>query len=202
MKLVILTKSTFFVEEDKILAALFDEGMEMLHISKPGSSPIFSERLLSLLPEEYYKKIVVHDHFYLKNEFGLAGIHLDSDAIPVPDGYRGKVSRTCTDLDKLREMKRNSQYVFLRNIFDSVSDKEQKGSFTTEQLLEASRKGLIDKKVYAMGGITLDNVRLVRDMGFGGVVVCGDLWNQFDIHNEVDYKQIIQRFNMFRKAVQ
>ena len=64
------------------------------------------------------------------------------------------------------------------------------------------RKGLIDKKVYAMGGITLDNVRLVRDMGFGGVVVCGDLWNQFDIHNEVDYKQIIQRFNMFRKAVQ
>ena len=34
MKLVIMTKSTFFVEEDKILASLFDEGMDLslIHI--------------------------------------------------------------------------------------------------------------------------------------------------------------------------
>ena len=32
MKLVIMTKSTFFVEEDKILASLFDEGMDNLHL--------------------------------------------------------------------------------------------------------------------------------------------------------------------------
>ena len=37
MKLVIMTKSTFFVEEDKILTALFDEGMDKLHLYKPGS---------------------------------------------------------------------------------------------------------------------------------------------------------------------
>ena len=37
MKLVIMTKSTFFVEEDKILTTLFDEGMDKLHLYKPGS---------------------------------------------------------------------------------------------------------------------------------------------------------------------
>lgn len=35
MKLVIMTKSTFFVEEDKILEALFDAGMDNLHLFKP-----------------------------------------------------------------------------------------------------------------------------------------------------------------------
>ena len=44
MKLAIMTKSTFFVEEDKILTSLFDEGMDNLHLFKPGSSPIYSER--------------------------------------------------------------------------------------------------------------------------------------------------------------
>ena len=68
MKLVIMTKSTFFVEEDKILASLFDEGMDNLHLFKPGSSPMYSERLLTLLPKDFYKKITVHEHYYLNNE--------------------------------------------------------------------------------------------------------------------------------------
>ncbi len=48
MKLVLMTKSTFFVEEDKIISSLFEEGLENLHLYKPDSTPIYSERLLSL----------------------------------------------------------------------------------------------------------------------------------------------------------
>ena len=57
MKLVIMTKSTYFVEEDKILSMLFEEGLDSLHISKADSSPLYLERLLSLLPSEYHRKI-------------------------------------------------------------------------------------------------------------------------------------------------
>ena len=78
MKLAIMTKSTFFVEEDKILAALFDVGLDNLHLYKPETSPIYSERLLSLLPDKAYEKIFVHGHYYLKDEYRLAGIHLDN----------------------------------------------------------------------------------------------------------------------------
>ena len=52
MKLIIMTKPTFFVEEDKILTALFDEGLDNLHLYKPGAAPMYSERLLTLLPDE------------------------------------------------------------------------------------------------------------------------------------------------------
>ena len=77
MKLIVMTKSTFFVEEDKILSSLFEEGLENLHLYKPGSEPMYSERLLTLLSDSYYKRITVHDHFYLKEEYGLRGIHLN-----------------------------------------------------------------------------------------------------------------------------
>ena len=201
MKLAIMTKSTFFVEEDKILSSLFDEGLDNLHLFKPGSSPMYSERLLTLLPEDYYRKITVHDHFYLKQEYDLAGIHLDNPTDNLPDGYKGKFSRTCTDLSQLKEMKKKSQYVFLKNIFDCIEFKEEKSSFSLQQLELAAGNGLIDKKVYALGGMSLEKIKIAKALGFGGVVICGDLWNRFDIHNEKDYKELIAHFEKLRKAV-
>ena len=201
MKLVIMTKSTFFVEEDKILSSLFDEGMDNLHLFKPGSSPMYSERLLTLLPEDYYRKITVHDHYYLKEEYDLAGIHLDNPMAQLPEGYKGKYSRTCNDLTQLKEMKKKSQYVFLKNIFDCIEFKEEKSSFSLQQLELAARDGLIDKKVYALGGMSLENIKVAKALGFGGVVICGDLWNRFDIHNEKDYKEVIAHFEKLRKAI-
>ena len=201
MKLIIMTKSTFFVEEDKIITTLFDEGLECLHLNKPGSAPIYSERLLSLLSDDYYKRIVVHDHFYLKEEYGLNGIHLDGlESLP-PDGYKGRISRTCLSLDELKNAKKDSNYVFLRNIFDSLTDSTKKTSFTEDMLNEASKKGLIDKKVYALSGITIDNIKIAKDLGFGGVVICGDLWNKFDIHNQQDYKDVITHYEKLRKVI-
>ena len=201
MKLVIMTKSTFFVEEDKIISALFEQGMDNLHLYKPGSSPMYAERLLTLLPDDFYDKITVHDHFYLKQEYDLAGIHLDTCSMKVPEGYKGRIGRSCSCLDDLKEMKRSSNQVFLHNIFNSVSTPEEKSCFTMQELEQAADKGLIDKKVYAMGGMTLDNLRVAKDLGFGGVVIRGDLWNKFDIHNQKDYKEILNYFEKIRKTV-
>ena len=201
MKLVIMTRFAFFVEEHNILTSLFEEGMENLHLYKPDSEPVYSERLLSLLPEDYYKRITVHDHFYLRDEFGLRGIHLNQPDSPLPYGYRGQVSRTCHSIDELREAKKQSSYVFLSTIYDSLSDPADRQTFTPDQLREASRKGLIDRHVYALGGITVENIRPLRDFGFGGVVVCGDLWNRFDIHHGQDFKEVIAHFQKLQKAV-
>ena len=201
MKLIIMTKATFFVEEDKILTTLFEEGLENLHLYKPNSEPVYSERLLTLLPDDYYKKITVHDHFYLKEEYGLRGIHLDTAESELPYGYRGNVSRTCHDISELREAKKKSNYVFLKNIFDSQSNPADKQSFSYEELKAAARQGLVDHKVYALGGINLDNIRMMKDLGFGGVVMCGDLWNRFSIHHGLDFKDLISHFQKLQKAV-
>lgn len=201
MKLVILTKSTFFVEEDKILTTLFEEGMTNMHLFKPQSEPVYSERLLTLLPEDYYKRITVHDHFYLRDEYGLRGIHLEQADAELPYGYRGDVSRTCTSLEQVKQWKKKSSYIFLKSIFDSQSNPADRQSFTMDELKDASRHGIIDRHVYALGGVNMDNIRLLADLGFGGVVVCGDLWNRFNIHQEQDFKALIAHFKKLQKAV-
>ena len=201
MKLIVMTQTTFFVEEDKILMTLFEEGLDLLHLYKPASEPIYSERLLSLIPDEYHRRIMVHDHFYLKEEYRLKGIHLNTADAEPPGNYKGTLSRTCRRLGELKEAKRKSDYVFLKSLFDSQTNPEDKQSLPMEQLEAAARQGLIDKKVFAMGGMNIDNVHIARDLGFGGVVICGDLWNRFNIHHEIDFKGLITHFNKLSKAV-
>lgn len=201
MKLVIMTQPTFFVEEDKILTALFDEGMESLHLCKPDASPMYSERLLSLMPESTYGRITVHDHYYLKSEYKLAGIHLGSPAQELPKDYRGRLSRTCAAVSDLKEMKRQADYVFLANVFGCSAGCPDGIPQAVGDLQAAARAGLIDRHVYALGGVTIDNIRAARELGFGGVVVCEDLWSKFDIHNQLDYKELIAHFSRLRKAV-
>ena len=202
MKLIVMTKPTFFVEEDKILANLFEEGLENLHLYKPGAAPMFSERLLTLLGDDYHQKITVHGHFYLKEEYRLKGIHIDDAFTEPPAGYRGNVTRTCHAISELKEAKRHSNYVFLHSIFDSQTNADEKQSFTREELETAAKQGLIDKKVYALGGMNLDNVKEAKALGFGGIVICGDLWNRFNIHNEIDYKELLAHFEKLRKSIE
>lgn len=193
LKLVILTKPTCFVEEDKILAMLFEAGLEHLHLYKENTPPVYYERLLSLLPEECHRKIVVHDHFYLKEEYGLGGIHLDNGEILPPKDYKGNIGRTSNSLEQLKEYKKNSKYVFLTNALD--------GAYTIDELKKAANSGLIDKKTYATGHITLDKIKAAKKLGFGGVVVCNELWNYFDIHKNDDFKDILEYFEKLKKAI-
>jgi thiamine-phosphate pyrophosphorylase len=201
MKLIVRTRPTFFVEEDKILANLFEEGLENLHLYKPGAAPMYSERLLTLLGEDYNRKISVHGHYYLKEEYNLRGIHIDDAFTEPPVGYKGNLSRTCHAISELKETKKRANYVFLHSIFDSQTNADEKQSFTREELEKASKEGLIDKKVYALGGMNLDTIRLIKDLGFGGVVICGDLWNRFNIHHEIDYRELLNHFELLQKTI-
>lgn len=200
MKLIIMTQPTYFVEEDKILSALFDEGLDILHINKPESEPLYAERLLTLLPKSTYSHISVHQHYYLKQEYDLWGIHVDDPREPVPDGFRRHVTRSTANIEDLKDMKKHCDYVMLHSLFDSLHD-SVRASLTVPQMEEARRRGLIDKKVYALGGMSLESVQMAKDLGFGGVVICGDLWNRFSIHNEINFHGLIEHFKKLRKAV-
>lgn len=200
MKLILLTTPDFFVEEDKILTALFEEGLDILHLRKPGTEPVYSERLLTLLPDCHHHQIVVHDHFYLKDEFNLKGIHLNSRNPEAPANYKGHLSKSFHSLEELKEDKKSFNYVFLSPIFDSISKSNYTSAFKYDDLKAAAEKGIIDKKVMALGGVTSENMNVVKDLGFGGAVILGDLWNRFNIHSTLDYRELINHFRKLRKA--
>ena len=200
MKLIVVTTPTFFVEEDQILTALFEEGLDILHLRKPETPAMYSERLLTLIPQKYHKRIVTHEHFYLQEEFGLMGIHLNRRNPSEPHDYSGHISCTCRTLSDLSSKKHFYDYLFLSPVFDSVSS-PRPASFTTEELRQGSHDKLIDNKIMALGGVRWENIPLVRDLGFGGAVIMGDLWSKFNACTDRDYRGIIEYFKKLRKAV-
>ena len=203
MKLVVMTKSTYFVEEDKILTALFEEGLDNLHISKTEKSTLYLERLLSLIPNTYHRYITVHQHYHLKSEKSLAGIHLDTENAVPPIGYKGQIGRTCRNSMLLKEMRRSSDYVFLANMYSSERNNfDEEHTFSDLELNELKDQGLLGKRVYAMGGITLERLPDIKQYGFGGIVVGEEFWNQFDLHADIDFKGIIKYFQKLQQAIE
>ncbi|MBR3283966.1 MAG: thiamine phosphate synthase [Alloprevotella sp.] len=193
MKILLMTTPNFFIEEHQIVTALFDEGLESLHLRKPGSQPVFSERLLSLIPETYRRRIVVHDHFYLKDEFNLKGIHLSPRNPQPPDGYKGHVSCSCYRPEDIRGLKRNMDYV-LFSIRQTPED-----SLPIGMIRELVDEGTIDKKVYLQGFVSDEDIPVLRHAGVEGVVVQNAIWNDFSIYSTQDFKDIIKHLRRLRK---
>jgi len=200
MKLVLLTTPTFFVEEDVIINNLFEEGLDILHLLKPGAEPIFEERLLTLLNDKWRKKIVVHDHFYLKKEYNLKGIHLSDNHPTPPEKYRGTVSRSCHDLSKLPEYKKIYDYVITGPVL--YTNNEKSIGLSRQTLQNAAKEGIIDSKVYAFGNISKNNIPEIHDLGFGGIVISGEIWNKFNVLQSYDYQELIKHFKLLRKLSQ
>ena len=199
MKLILITPPTYFVEEDKIITSLFEEGLDVLHLRKPNTAPMFAERLLTLIPEQYHKRIVVHGHFYLKDEYRLKGIHLNQRNPNLPENYKGHVSCSCHSLEEVKVQKRNCDYVFLSPVFDSISKKDYHANYTPEEIRQAHKAGIIDKKGFALGGIDTNNIRQVKEYGFGGAAILGALWDKFDSCTDRDYSQLIKHFKELKK---
>ena len=201
MKLILITTPTYFVEEDQILTALFEEGLDILHPRKPQTSPVYAERLLTLIPEKYHKRIVVHDNFYLKEEYKLKGIHLNSRNPEIPENYSGHVSASCHSIEEIQAQKKRTDYLFLSPVFDSISKEGYHSAFTPEEIREAAHKGIIDKKVIALGGIDEETILRAKDFGFGGVALMGGLWGKFDQNLDFNYQELISHFKKLKHLV-
>ena len=171
MKLIVVTTPTFFVEEDKIITALFEEGLDILHLRKPETPAMYSERLLTLIPEKYHRRIVTHEHFYLKEEFNLMGIHLNARNPSEPHDYAGHVSCSCHSVEEVKNRKHFYDYVFMSPIYDSISKVNYYSTYTAEELREAQKAKIIDSKVMALGGINEDNLLLYWEISGIGLML-------------------------------
>ena len=186
MKTAVVTSPHFFVEENAIIEGFFEAGLDLLHIRKPDSDPLFCERLLTLIPSRWRKRIIVHDHFYLKDEYSLKGIHLTIRNQAPPKNYNGFMTRSCNDIDELRQWSGRCGYVLMKA--------------TEENLHRAQTEGLINSNVFAKEAMNIEDIHRFRKMGFGGVVFEHTLWDKFDSFESSNYKDLINFFKELRKA--
>lgn len=174
---LVITSPTFFPGETAFIHRLFACGVDIVHLRKPGATADDCARLLDDLTSDDRRRIVIHDFFELAQPYGLRGIHLNARRSTVPDGWQGHVSRSCHSLEEVKRYKDACDYVFLSPIFDSVSKQGYASAFTDETLREASKDGIIDHKVVALGGVTPDKIDYLQQLNFGGASMLGSVNN-------------------------
>ncbi len=191
MKLAVLTKPTFFVEEDKIITRLFDEGLDHLFLYKEYPHPQFMERLLNLIPKKYHKKIYTCNN-RLMQEYKMAGILFTPGSNPPMGDEKGKLVGYASNLMHLKE---------LRKTYDIVCFGPLGRTFHLSAELNEIGSKVINKNTWAFGNIDEANFKHLTKYGFGGVIIDELMWSNFDSCRSTDYSDLIDRFKRIKKAV-
>ena len=194
MKIIVITTPNFIKGEEFVIPHLLQLGVDIVHIRKPSATSEQLALLLDSLPKWCYDRLVVHDCLELANKYNLRGVHLNRRNHTVPDNFKGSISMSCHSLEEVDIKKDMADYVFLSPIFNSISKSGYNSAFSKEELHNAMKQGTIDHKVIALGGVSAANIDTVKDLGFGGAALLGDIWDRsespdFDKH----IKAIIER---------
>ncbi|MCD8302785.1 MAG: thiamine phosphate synthase [Prevotellaceae bacterium] len=172
----------FIPDEARLISALLTGGRaDVVHIRKPEAAISEVETLLLSIPQVFHCRLALHDHFSLAVKYHLSGVHTNSRNPLPPRGFLGSVSRSCHSLEEVSRLKRDYDFVSLSPVFDSISKAGYLSSFSVEQLRQAHEAGIIDEKVYALGGVTFSLLPEVRSIGFGGAMILGDAWPRDNI---------------------
>jgi len=187
MKIIIITLPEVFDGETVLVNRLFrEEVISRLHLRKPEANEKTMAEWIEQIDITFRHRIVLHDHHDLALRYQLGGIHLNGRNPHAPEWVTTErarrfftLSRSCHSLQELEQYSEGFDYLFLSPIFDSISKQGYRSAFSTSELRIAESQGFLTDKVYALGGVTPDNLEKVERLGFGGAAMLGAFWKQY-----------------------
>ncbi|WP_022824703.1 thiamine phosphate synthase [Hymenobacter norwichensis] len=189
--LLVITQPKQVATEPNLLVRLFEHGLAVAHLRKPGWTMAEMESYLQLIPLQYHARLVVHSHYELAMRYNLKGIHLTEKSRLQPQTpallrklWGRSVSTSFHSLAEVARHRRRYQYVFLSPIFDSTSKADYRSNFRLEAVQQAIKqwqcRGGYVPQVVALGGIMPANIAQVQQADFAGAAVLGGIWQQPD----------------------
>ncbi len=182
--IIVITPEQEVPHELRIIKKLLEAGLPRLHLRRHDWGVARTREWISAIPKKYRARLVVHAHPELIAEFGLAGLHLQSGKPKpkhLPPGTA--ISRSCHDYDELCHGPRDAAYATLGPVYPSVSKRGYAPRRTPEEyaaIVDFWRRENQGHPVVALGGITPDNIRELRHLGFAGAAVVGSIWESED----------------------
>jgi|SRR6185437_183975 len=189
-KLIVITPEKNHPKEFELITALFENGLQLLHLRKPQATENELRNYLKLIPKKFYRKIVIHSHYKLAKEFNLKGVHLTEKvrkAKRINPSLRIISTSFHSTIDVLKS-RRKYEYVFLSPVFDSISKKGYKSNFDLDDLNSFLKRM---KNIIALGGIDANNIKAIKQIGFNGSAFIGSIWqskNPAKSYNELALK--------------
>lgn len=158
--------------EAGLIELMLREGIGRMHIRKPDATGAEMEQLIEAIHPDLRPRLSLHSHHHLAVKFGT-GIHLNAAHPTPPEGYQGILSRSCHSLKELEKWQPLTSYCFISPVFDSISKTGYTSAFTPQQIASSHN---ISEKTIALGGVTPDRFKVLRQLRFGGAAMLGYLW--------------------------
>ncbi|WP_316819016.1 thiamine phosphate synthase [Pedobacter nyackensis] len=193
MSFIVISDPLSFEHESELINLLFETGMPLFHLRKPGMDIDSYAKLISLIDSSYHNRIALHQFHELVSDFALIKrLHypekLRTEGCKYEqDNVLSTSIHSLNELDKLQSF----DYAFYGPVFNSISKPGYIGLDVGKLELPAGNKRI---KLIALGGIELDKVEKVKLIGFDGLAVLGTIWR--DKKQAVfEIKSLIDKYN-------
>jgi thiamine-phosphate pyrophosphorylase len=185
-RLIVISNEKDFEHEVSLVNELFESGMELFHLRKPLWNLEQQRLFLENVKKDFLPMISVHQNHETISEFGLKYFHAkENERKTVVKNDTLIYSTSFHNYNDLQFESHLWNYCFLSPVFDSISKAGHTSPFTNDFHIE----GDLFQRVYALGGITKNNVEQVFNMEFYGAAVLGAIWS--DPKNAVkNFKEI------------
>ena len=176
-KLIVISSETDLDNETNMLNELFAEGLGLFHLRKPDWNVSAQRFFLERIDPAFLNRISVHQHYETISEFGLKYLHVKSASVKSKADEQADGVICSTSFHNYNEVQFGSHlwnYCFLSPIFDSISKTNYKSTFPKDLAIEND----LYQRVFALGGITKNNIEEVFEKGFYGAAVLGSVWKE------------------------
>lgn len=197
--MILITNPQPVPNETEIINALFNEGLDVLHVRKPDFNKAQLSQFISKIDEQFHARIMIHSHYELLDSFRIKGIHFTEKSKHMLADYecvQCTKSMAVHELAMLRLVPQTVDYVLLSPLFSSVS----KEGYSKQWNFEELKVELAAKRTYnilALGGITLENVKTVKELGFDDFALLGSIWEPIKAGCSVN--EVVSIFKKFQE---
>lgn len=182
MDLIVISNPLAVHNEADIINALFNKGLKLFHLRKPGFSDEETLELLNKIDPKYYSRIALHQNFGLTDKFPIKRLHF-------PEPLRLQTSEKdlflwnekgftlSTSIHSIKTIASLSQafsYAFMGPVFESITKEGYKPQGAEMINLKSNTHRNI--KIYAIGGVTPDKFEKLKGANFDGAALLGYIW--------------------------
>lgn len=178
MDLFVISDPVYFKGEPELINVLFEQGMSVFHLRKQNCTKTQYGALISGIDTKYHDRIALHQFHDLVAEFpAIKRIHypewLRKETLNDILNVKGLLlSTSIHQLDSLKDINQFN-YSFYGPVFNSLSKPDYKGIANKSFMIS----GQNSTKLIALGGIDVEKILKVKEMGFDGLAVLGAIWN-------------------------
>jgi thiamine-phosphate pyrophosphorylase len=194
---IVISNPSTIPDEAALINALFNEGLEVFHLRKPGAEIDELRQLMGEVKPCYYTQIALHQHHQIAKEFSIQRLHFTEarrqevreETLQALQQAECVLSTSIHQAETYTTLSKRFAYTFFGPVFNSISKVGYRSNFNKEFVFPAKEK---QAKVIALGGIDAGNIRSTIQMGFDGAAVLGAVWQS--------PKESIQQFKIIQQA--